>query len=192
MRKNWLLITLAVFFVGACNGKTLVFSDVHSEARDDEPYFESMRDHTRDLRLVENFELIYLAHATLFSQSFSSEFERRRVRYFDKTSETMESIGKKAVFLVSIYGPYDVDTDLRDRKLWNLQLKSDAGVFKPSAVKKIRNKVWWRKFFPHISNWSEEYLIIFDYDLPNSTKNKELLGLSFTFSDINARNEMKW
>ena len=54
-------------------------------------------------------------------------------------------------------------SDLDDERLWNIQLQQEKGpLLKPDLVRKMKPKERWSPFFPAISKWSKEYLILFD------------------------------
>jgi hypothetical protein len=167
--------------------------DLNQTPSDDKRYLKAYDQASRDAKVTVNFETRYTLDATYLSPDFRSEFSKRYEQLFDAPQPFLEEASNKVGFFVSLFSPERVGYDLTDELLWTIQLKTTERVHKPIMIKKLDQKARWKPFFPHVHNWSTEYLILFDVPAVSITDQmvgKNLMSLHFANSD--AKTKLSW
>ena len=96
----------------------------------------------------------------------------------------------KTVFFVSLFSPSYELTSLTEGKHWTILLEEKDKKLKPYSVTKVHAKNKWSHFFPFISPWSQEFIIVFNKEENDKTafENKKNLILSHA----KAETSMRW
>ncbi len=169
--------------------------DLHDPPEQDKDYKFIFSDSTKDVEVYDNFETRYRIHATYLSPKFRGAFTERLKKLFTEAIPSFSEAGKKAGFFVTIYAPEDALTDLDNEQLWRIFLQLDnQSKLSPTLVKRLAEKERWRPFFPSVSSWTKEYLIIFDTPsiTPNAAELVEKKSFRLTFTNADARVHMNW
>lgn len=136
---------------------------------DQDPAYQKIyQESSQDFEFIDKFVTKYKFHITQLNTNFRQALATRHEQIFLEPQPLLTEVSQKTAFFVSIYSRNGRLNDLRDERLWAIQLRSGSSVLKPSAIQTIAPKERWVVFFPEISSWSEEYLVIFDQALPTN------------------------
>lgn len=148
---------------GCHHAETPVEVVLHGDISDDEPYSRALSTATREASVYGDFETKVLIKATFLSPEFRNAFNIRYEKMMHENQFSLSAADRKAGFFISVFTPDGGGLDLNNRKLWALSLKTLSGQqYHPSMVQKLTNKKRWISFFPWLTKWSEEYLVLFD------------------------------
>lgn len=129
---------------------------------EDDAYEDVYKKNTAQYKVITNFENRYEVYTTYLSQEFRNALGARYQRLFDERQPILEETGNKLGFFVSLYTMNKDVNDLTDQDLWNVILEENGQAKKPVVIKKLSKKERWAPFFPYITPWSKEYLILFE------------------------------
>ena len=138
---------------------------LHSEVFDDSEYFTPFKQATRSVEITENFEKIYDISVTYLSPEFQEAFAKRLNRPGAALPRSLKTASSQMGFLVSVFSPEKDRSDLGDPSLWTLYIDIDGVKKTPRAISKLREKSRWEPYFPYVTSWSVEFLVLFDEPL---------------------------
>lgn len=163
--------------------------------KEDGVYHQVLEKVTKSRVIFRNFENRYEITATYLSPEFRSAFAERLTRVFREAPMQLEEASDKAGFFVSISAPNDERIDLTNPHHWSIFLASANGSpIKPVLVKRLDDKERWRAFFDHVTDWTREYLIIFDAPSVNASS-KDLVAktpINLMFANADAQLSLNW
>lgn len=200
MRPTLKSLTLAASLVAAVFGLTgCVYSvesdvDITPAPEDDKDYAKALDKATQERTVFKEFETRYKVTATYLSPEFRTAFTKRLERVFNKDEVHFEEANQKAGFFVSIHAPFEDRTDLGNPHHWTVLLESKDGPMKPMLVKRLNDKERWRAFFGSVTEWTTEYLVVFDAPAvnPNSPELVEKMGVNLLFANADAKVSLVW
>lgn len=167
---------------------------VHQAAPEDPAYSKALDKVTAQYEVIKNFETRYELQATALTLDFRKALAERYERIFDERQPVLGEASDKLAFFVSLYTMNKDVNDLTDQHLWNVQLVNGATPTKPFKIERLSRKERWQPFFPYISPWSKEYLVIFDApaggDSSEEFLKKSQIQLIFTNAD--GKVSMNW
>ncbi len=153
-------------------------------------YLDIISESTRSANVYENFETIYALRAT-YLDSKTIETINKKGQYLESPpSRKLIDTSKSTHIFVSLYIPSrNEDKSLTKKDVWHIYSQQSEQKFLPKSIRKLKNKEYWKNFFPYVHQWSEEYLIIFDQESlsPDSQNLFEI-----TFSHKEAKTKFKW
>jgi hypothetical protein len=168
--------------------------NVHEAPAEDSDYYEVYEDSTREETVWKNFETRFKVQATNLSPRFRTAFTKRLERiYLQDTLKFGHDRGKVG-FFVSLYAPDDDRTDLANDQHWSIILDDGGNKVKPAVIKRMNDKERWRAFFDGISQWTYEYLVVFDATNvdPNSPDLVEKKSIKLTFANADGKVALTW
>jgi hypothetical protein len=160
--------SLAAFTVLLCATSGCVSSiepdiDINASVSEDRPYYDALTKATRERTIFKDFETRYIMTATYLSPEFRSAFAARLEQVYKRGEPGFQEATAKAGFFITLNAPGGDDRiDLTNVHHWTVLLETKEGPIRPILIKHIDDKVRWRPFFPGVTNWSSEYLVIFD------------------------------
>ena len=196
MKKSLLTVVSCAFLAAAActTDSTQTKISENLSFSEDENYREEYRKATKHAEVYINFETRFIVSATHLSPQFSTALASRTKELFGNVPFSLDKATGKTGFFVSVFSPEPDKLDLADSQLWNIEYKQADTVHKPLAVKKIRDKIKWRVFFPEINTWTVEYLVIFDS--PAVSPNLDQMVAKDTFrlflANSDAKVKMTW
>ncbi len=135
---------------------------------EDPAYNKIYKESSQDFEFVDKFVTKYKVHITQLNANFRQALATRHEQIFLEPQPLLTEASQKTAYFVSIYSQNSRLKDLRDERLWSIQLRTGSSVLKPSAIQTIDPKERWVAFFPEINTWSSEYLILFDQAPPQN------------------------
>lgn len=168
--------------------------DVMSSPKEDHPYAEALDKATQEATVFKDFESRYRVTATYLSPEFRGAFAARMEKVYRKGEVHFEEAAQKAGFFVSIHAPDEDRIDLANSLHWTVLLASKDGPLKPVLVKRLNDKERWRAFFPSVTEWTTEYLVVFDAPSinANSPDLVEKTNVGLTFANADAQVNLVW
>ncbi len=145
------------------------------EASDDKPYFQIYQAASITYDVVHNFETKFTAHVTRVTPPFRQAIAERYQHIWNEPQPLIVDASQKTAFFVTLYTANRELENVANTDLWNIQLMIDGQTLKPSAVKKLKPKERWQPFFPEITQWSLEFLLLFDRDPGTGTEPLQLV-----------------
>jgi hypothetical protein len=168
--------------------------DVTPAPREDSEYYAAVEKATEERTVFKDFETRYRVTATYLSPEFRAAFAKRLERVYKRSDVLFEEADSKAGFFVSVHAPQKERTDLANPQHWSILLSSNEGALKPILVKRISDKERWRAFFDSVTEWTTEYLIVFD--VPSVNANSPDLvaktAMNLTFANADAQVNLTW
>ncbi len=167
--------------------------DLNETPADDSKYLKHLTRDSRDMKIIENFEMRYTITVTYLSPEFRAAFSDRYKSLFNEGTPFLEEANSKAGFFVTMFSPMRQGYDLTDDQLWSIQLKNKEGNLKPTLVKRLYTKERWQPFFKDVSYWSQEYLVLFD--TPSVSTSEKLMNkntLTLNIANADAKVSMDW
>ncbi len=161
---------------------------------DDEDYSKALAKATKERTVFVNFETRYHVTATYLSPEFLSAFSQRMERVYKKGDAPWQDAKGKAAFFVSVNAPNDDRTDLSNPNHWTVLMAGKDGSIKPIVVKKLSDKERWRAFFFSVTDWTKEYLVIFDAPAVNANSPElvEKTSINLTFANADGQVNLTW
>lgn len=133
---------------------------------EDVGYNKIYQESSQKFDFIDKFETKYKLNITQLNANFRQAIATRYEQVFLEPQPLLTEASTKTAYFVTIYSSNNKLADLTDERLWSIQLRSGSSVLKPSAIKRIEPKERWQLFFPDISSWSSEYLLLFDQAPP--------------------------
>jgi hypothetical protein len=162
------LAILSLTFTGCLSTIDSTSLQTPTPVPQDEAYNKLYRESSQDFEFVDKFVTKYRLHITQLNANFRQALATRHEQIFLEPQPMLTEASQKTAYFVSIYSQNSRLADIRDERLWSIQLRTGTSVLKPSAIQTIQPKERWSAFFPEITTWSSEYLVIFDQAPPQN------------------------
>lgn len=161
---------------------------------EDSEYGEALTKATQARTVFKDFETRYQLTATYLSPAFRTAFSRRLERVYRSGHVEFEEAATKAGFFVSLQAPEGERTDLTNPRHWTVQLAGKDTPVQPILLKKLSDKERWRAFFPSVTEWTTEYLVVFDVPAvdTNSPQLVQPTNMGITFANADAQVTLSW
>lgn len=188
-----LTVFSALIFSACTSSSERATATIPPSTSSDSAYNSVLKKWQREAQAYDEFRLQIDVKAVLFTDEFRRAFLERwqRIRGESRSSLQEMTSGKSGA-LVSLYTPIYEYMTLDNAKLWSFELRFGDRVFAPTLVKLVPDKVMLQPYFPFVSNWSREYLVIFDTAAPGGESlvlpDSVTLALRSALSNI----EFKW
>ena len=156
----------------------------------DGDYQEVLKTKHHKQEVIKNFETKAIINVTLVDGDFLSAYKKRMQKVFKSEESTLiTDVKNHRAYFVSLYCDEYDQCNLSDKNLWTVQLKSDSGLIKPTVIRKVGNKPRWQSFFPGVTQWTNEYLILFPGgstggQSPNLSDSNNELVFANTYANI--------
>jgi hypothetical protein len=164
--------------------------------REDSVYKEALKKATREHTVFKDFETKAIVHATYLSPEFRTAFAERLNRIFKRGEIQFDEAKDRAAFFVSVEVPgiWFERNDLADPYQWSVMMDTDQGPIKPIVIKRIRDKERWRPFFTNVTEWSAEFLVIFDAPSVNANSDQMVVKtpVKLTIANPDAQLNLTW
>ncbi|MBX9704261.1 MAG: hypothetical protein K2X39_08925 [Silvanigrellaceae bacterium] len=130
----------------------------------DESYENIIKHWSKETNIFFNFLKIADARAVLLNKAVVSAYEKERNKILGQDSidpniKNFEE-GYFSIY-VSFYTPTKPYRDLQKKGIWNIELKVNETSLKPEKMQFYKNKALLQPFFPSLSFWSSEYILVF-------------------------------
>ena len=130
---------------------------------EDSAYAPILQKWSREAHVVEHFQKQVDINAVLFTDEMRRAYAERFARLRGNADAQLEDIGSgKLGFVVSVFSPVTDYLELDNRLLWTISARSGAQNVTTPTVRRLQSKTPFEAFFPFISRWSQDYLVIFD------------------------------
>lgn len=159
---------------------------------DDEAYNKAYADSTVRYDVIHHFETKYKINITQLNANFREALAKRHEDIFHEPQPVLTEASQQTAFFVSIYSQNRALADINDPRLWTVQLKVGNTMLKPSLIKTLSPKERWAAFFPEISLWSSEYLVLFDQQPPANQPDSTNFSMEFILSSPNGSVSSRW
>jgi hypothetical protein len=179
---------------GGCVSSIEPGVDITPSPSEDHDYYTAYSKATKTRAVFKDFESRMTITATYLSPEFRSAFGQRLERVYKKGETRFGEANDKAGFFVSVQAPEEDRTDLSNPQHWNLLLETGSGTVKPILIKKLDDKERWRAFFDAVTEWTCEYLIVFDVPsvTPNSPDLVAKTSVKVIFANADAQVNLIW
>ena len=163
---------LLFFATGTSSCITSIEKDVavHASAREDQEYFTAYSAATRSFETIKNFETRHILTVTALQKPFLQAFSARYQRLFQEPQFILSQVGEKMGFFVVLYTQNKNINALDNNTVWNVEVRQGDKVLHPELIKKIKPKERWQPFFPQVSPWTVEYLVLFGESVHQTAK----------------------
>lgn len=164
------------------------------EADSDKEYAPILEKWHKDVSIFDQFQSRLNLHAVLFTEEMRKAYLDRWIRVRgDSPAAIGADIGGNLSLFVSFYTPDENYLVLDDPNLWTLRLQYGDRILAPTIVKRLFDKEIYRGFFPFVTIWSSEYLIVFDVSVSDSGDSAVLPeSLSARFYSSLSHVDLKW
>jgi hypothetical protein len=182
MRSLRILCSLAAVFLGVfpIQGCTSTSENVESSIPlsplQDAEYAPVFEKWNREAHIVDQFQKRIDMHAVLLTDEFRRAYAARWQRLRGDTNARLpeEMLGGKLGVFVSVFTPDRPFLRLDDKNLWSIRLRYGPTQLTPSVVKSLREKEYFEPYFPFVSLWTSEFLLVFDVAPSESAPNANL------------------
>ncbi len=162
MLKKFLIASCLLILPGCLSTIDATQLQTPTPVPDDSDYNKFYLESTQRFDFVDKFVTKYKVSITSLSSNFRQAMAKRHEKVFLEPQPMLTDASQKTAFFVTLYSSNIKLEELADDRIWAIQLRTGSSVLKPSAIKPLLPKERWQVFFPEITNWSAEYLIIFD------------------------------
>jgi hypothetical protein len=167
---------------------------------EDQQYAPVVERWTRKVHVFSKFQNRVEISAVLLADEMRRAVADRLARLRGNTDGlsvlTDSSGGVRLGMLVSIFTPEGAYLDLDDKSLWSLTLRIGPNQQAPLYVRRVSDKTPLKPFFSHIHQWSQDYLLVFDFPETALQKENDAQKLptvaEFTAQSSVARVEIRW
>lgn len=170
--KAFLSLSIALFLLPACVTSEANHSPVKQIAptvMQDTAYLAAYEAASQSAEIYANFETLMQIRVTYLSAAFMKAYERRESALQLAPFRAFIDLNQKVGFLVSLFTPNDTADRFADDKYWNMSLQVGGVLYKRTLTLPQREKMRLQGFFPHISPWSREFLVLFVPEAPGAT-----------------------
>lgn len=169
-------------------------------ALEDDAYEPILRRWSRKINVFSKFESRVEMSAVLLTDEMRRAVTQRLSRLRgpgDGLSVLSDSSGGvKLGVLVSVFTPDTPFANLDDRTLWSLAMRIGPSQLNPMYVRRVADKTLLQMFFSNIHQWSQDYLLVFDFPetiLQRENENqKQTLTAEFIAQSAIAKVELRW
>ncbi len=159
----------------------------------DSEYQEALKKTHREELVVRDLETKNILNVTKLDPSFLEAFRKRAKKVYSTDDFTMlKDIENKTAFFVSVYCDEMDRCNLSNKNLWTIQLKSPSSDVTPAIVRQMSNKGQWEQFFPGITSWSNDFLVIFDAKNAGQAEQLTDSNIELLFANAYANIRFKW
>lgn len=190
-----LLAILGAFFaLPGCVTSTEPDIHIAQAPNEDLEYSEALQKATKERTVYKDFETRYRVTATYLSPEFRAAFGRRLERVYQRSEPLFEEANAKAGFFVSVHVPGVTNPELNNQQHWNVLMQSKEGALKPVLIKKVADKERWRAFFRSVTDWTQEYLVVFDAPSVNPQSPDLVVKqtVNVTFANADGQVSLTW
>jgi hypothetical protein len=168
--------------------------DINSSVDSDDAYYAAYKKYTQDAKVIADFEHRYSVTATVLTPEMRSALAKRYEQMFAVQQTVLDDSSSKSGFFVSVFSPNRQGYDIEDEVHWTILLQTGETPRRPMVVRRLDDKERWKPFFPEVSQWSKEYLIIFDENLPDldSAELVKKNSISLIFANADAQVKLVW
>ncbi|MBM4251560.1 MAG: hypothetical protein FJ146_06280 [Deltaproteobacteria bacterium] len=187
-----LTLVVSLLTLPACLSSVESDVTITPSVKDDAVYQDALKKSTRERTIYKDFETVAIVHATYLSPEFRAAFADRLNRVFKRGEVQFDEAKDRAAFFVSVEVPgiwFDRN-DLADTHLWSVMMETEQGPVKPVVIKRIRDKERWRPFFSHLTEWSGEFLVIFDTPSINANSDQMVVKTPVKLMIANAEAQL--
>ena len=170
MKKSILAGLLIAISSNSCVSTSSPNLSLTGSIYDDKSYFPVYDSHTKSYNVIQDFMTNLTIATTAIDPEFNEAFSKRYEEIYKEPHDLVSDIDKKAAYFISIYSPDRKVKKVQSAHVWNIYLNVDGKRIKARSYKRMRPKDKWKYFFPTITFWTNEYLVVFD--LPG-TQTKE-------------------
>lgn len=192
MLKNLILWSSFLFLPACLSTIDSTKLQIPSPVADDEAYNKAYGDATVRYDVVHHFETKYKISITYLNDNFRQALATRHENIFHEPQPVLTEASQKTGFFVSIYSQDRALSDLSDPRLWTVQLKVGNSILKPATIKTLSPKERWAAFFPEISLWSNEYVILFDQAPPSNQPDSTSFSMELVLSSPTGSISSRW
>jgi hypothetical protein len=161
---------------------------------EDKTFDQALSKASKTRSVFSDFETKFILTAVYISPEFRSAFANRLEKVYKKSDVELGEIGPKAGFVVSLQVFDDTRADLTNPQHWTVVLNTKDGPIRPLLIKPLTDKERWRAFFPSVTQWSHDFLVVFD--VPgvdaNAPKLVDKTPVSVTFANADAHVDLTW
>jgi hypothetical protein len=128
--------------------------------------------------------------AVLLTNEFRKAYLARYVRiHGEGQGQFDETIGSRIGVLVSLFSSERDHELLEDRRLWTVSMKYGKAELRNPEIRMLPEKPLLTPFFPFVSTWSKEFLLVFDpQGVEGGLPEKVVLSMRSALADV----EMIW
>lgn len=188
------LLLLLSLGLSSCKHSQESSTSLTLEPKKDSAYLEVLEKYTFKKNVYKNFETKFTISVSILTSELRRALASRHERIMGQEQNNLAEFSNQTGFFVSLYSPSSDNQDLDDTNFWDISLQKDGETYKPIVVKSLSPKNKWRKFFPDVTNWSQEYLVIFDVNTTIGSDHKMLAKekLILNLNNIDAKLTIKY
>jgi hypothetical protein len=194
-----LLSAVMMAGISGCVSRS-VESSVPPEASQDSQYEPVLSRWTRKATVFSKFQNKVEMSAVLLTDEMRKAVTQRLSRLrgaADSISVLSDSSGGVRLgVLVSAFTPESAYANLDDRTLWSLSMRIGPSQLTPMYVRRITDKTLLQAFFPNIHQWSQDYLMVFDFPETilqrDNESQKETLTAELLAQSALAKVQLRW
>jgi hypothetical protein len=163
-------------------------------------YVSSLSKATRKSDIYNKFNTVMYIRATYFDKSFERAYSAEYYNYYMRKPKMLNKKSNKYItLLVSVYTPEKSYNNLDSkRSIWMVYLVNNGGEsLMPASIKPSQKKrVFLKKFFPYVTDWSRQYIIKFPEYFDKSKKklflNSSVKWIKLVVTGVNGKAVLKW
>lgn len=189
------VVTFGPALTTGCVTSTESGVSVTPSPEEDDTYAAALEAASVSKKVFKDFEARFFVSATYLSPAFRTAFQQRLERVYKLGQVQFEKASGKAGFFVQLQSPNNDALDLTNPHHWTILLQTAEGAVKPVLIEKLDDKERWRAFFPKaITNWTTDYLIVFDAPSvnPNSPDLVAKMPVNMTMANADGQVTLSW
>jgi|GEM_PF-2825161 len=163
-------------------------------------YKQALDKASRKADIYNELNTVMYIRATYFNKSFVRAYEKEyRYYYMKKPEGFKKKLRGYITFLVSVYTPKKSYNNLdSNRSIWMVYLTNNEGEsVMPVSIKPSQEKrVFLKKFFPYVTDWSRQYIMKFPkYYVKKENKlflNPSVKWVKLIITGVNGKAVLKW
>ena len=191
-------VSIPLFYLSGCSilSSLGIPPAVHSSGG----YRSALRKAGRKADIYNKLNTVMYIRATYFNRTFVRAYEKEYLYYYMKKPEGLrKKLRGYVTFLVSVYTPQKSYNNLdSNRSIWMVYLTNNKGEsVMPVSIKPSQKKrVFLKKFFPYVTDWSKQYIIKFpEYYAQKENKlflNPSVKWIKLIITGVNGKAVLKW
>jgi len=167
---------------------------------EDDVYQPVLARWTKNIRVFSKFQHRIEMSGVLLSEEMRRAVSQRlsRLRGSGEGISVLSdsSGGVRLGVLVSVFSPEAPYNNLDDRTLWTLSMRIGPNQQSPLYIRRVVDKTLLQTFFLGINQWTQDYLLVFDFPetaLQRDNENQQQLPTAeFLAQSAVARVELRW